>query len=413
MSTTYDSDIFVAGCGIAGAAASIFANKQGYSVIQAGSTAEIVFASGLFDIYGSKKPFQSLEALETTNPLHPYTKVGGEDTFKAMKIFLDWLAECGMPFKYNDKFSSKILTPMGNTKLTWAVPESFWGGVEALEKKLPTLIVDFHGFREFSAKQIVEVAKQHWNGLSSVKLSFPAPLPTPLLPGSMAQALEFPEHLENLANAIKPHIAYAQCVGLPAILGVNDVHLRTQKLSELLGVSVFEIPTLPASVPGLRLKNIFDSFLDKGNVTINRLVRATDISPKEDGFLVTLKGTNIEEQIFVKHVILATGRFIGKGLTADRVKGVHESIMDLPVHQPASRELWHNEDLFHKDGHPVNYSGVMVNDKFNPVDKEGNIIHKNLHAVGTLLAHHDWMREKCGTGIAVSTAYAAVNAIES
>jgi hypothetical protein len=32
-----------------------------------------------------------------------------------------------------------------------------------------------------------------------------------------------------------------------------------------------------------------------------------------------------------------------------------------------------------------------------------------LFAAGSILAHQDWMRMKCGSGLALSTAYAAVN----
>ncbi len=411
----YDSDIFVAGCGIAGTAASVFAKEEGFSVIQAGSTAEIVFASGLFDVYGSKKPFNSIRAIKTTNPLHPYAKIGPENVRLAMDSFLAWLEKHGMPFKHLGEDSSRVFTPMGTTKLTWAVPESFAYAVEVIEKKLPALIVDFHGYREFSAKQIVEVAKNVVPGLTSLRVVFPAALEQPLLPGAMAQALEYPEHLETLAALIKPHLGTAVCVGLPAVLGVHNAHLRTQRLSELLNVPVFEIPTLPASTPGFRLKDIFDAHLDKEGIQTRRLVRATNIvkckKGDKEGFEVTLTQASGSEKIFVKHVILATGRFIGSGLTADRVNGVSETIMNLPVHQPENREIWHNEELFHKDGHPINYSGVMVNDYFNPVDHDNNLIDENLYAIGTLLAHHDWMREKCGVGIAVSSAFIAIKNI--
>ncbi len=411
----FDCDVFIAGSGISGAAAAIFAREGGLSVIQAGSTAEIVFASGLFDVYGSRKPFDSIRALKTTNPLHPYAKIGAENVRLAMDSFLQWLAENGMPFRHKGEFSSKVLTPMGGSKTTWAVPESFWFGVEAMEKKLPTLLVDFHGFREYSAKQIVEVAKRNLPGLNAHKVVFPAAINQPLLPGAMAQAFEFPEHIDALAHSIKPYLGSAACVGVPAVLGVHNAHLRVKRLSELLNVPVFEIPTLPASVPGFRLKDIFDQYLEKDDIETRRLTRAIRVEPQEEGYIVTLaqqgQSTDVTEQLYTKNVVLATGRFIGSGLFADRVHGVKETVMDLPLHQPESRDLWHNEDLFHKDGHPINYAGVMVNDYFNPVDHQGNVLYKNLYAVGTLLAHHDWMREKCGVGIAVSTSFVAIQSI--
>ncbi len=414
MANNFDCELFIAGSGIAGTAGAIFAREQGFSVVQAGSTAEIVFASGLLDVYGSEKPFMAIETLKTTSPLHPYSKIGAHNTRLAMNTVIKWLSKHGMPFKHKNDLSSKVFTPMGGSKITWAVPESFYFGVEALEKKLPTLLIDFHGLREYSAKQIAEVGKKKNHDLTAVKLVFPCDIEQPLMTGSMAQALELPENLEALAALIKPYLRqmpHIACVGLPAILGVHNSHVITKRLSKLIGVPAFEIPTLPASVPGFRLKNIFDEYLEKDKVETRRLMRAFSVKKHEEGYLVSLNQigqSEIVEEVYTKHILLATGRFIGNGLYADPVNGVVESVMNLPVHQPLERELWHNEDLFHKRGHPINYAGVMVNDEFMPVDFKGQVLHKNVYAAGTLLAHHDWMREKCGTGIAVASAYMAV-----
>jgi glycerol-3-phosphate dehydrogenase subunit B len=35
-----------------------------------------------------------------------------------------------------------------------------------------------------------------------------------------------------------------------------------------------------------------------------------------------------------------------------------------------------------------------------------------LFAAGSILAHQDWVREKCGSGLALASAYGAVRAVE-
>ena len=72
--------------------------------------------------------------------------------------------------------------------------------------------------------------------------------------------------------------------------------------------------------------------------------------------------------------------------------------------------MWHSERFLDPRGHPLNSAGVEVDDYFRPVDDKKNLIHENLFAAGTILAHQDWMRMKCGSGIAIATAYAAVEA---
>ncbi|NNK14944.1 MAG: anaerobic glycerol-3-phosphate dehydrogenase subunit B, partial [Desulfofustis sp.] len=54
--------------------------------------------------------------------------------------------------------------------------------------------------------------------------------------------------------------------------------------------------------------------------------------------------------------------------------------------------------------------GIEVDEKFRPLDREGKVVHHGLFGAGILLAHQDWIRGRCGAGIAVATAYKAVQA---
>jgi glycerol-3-phosphate dehydrogenase subunit B len=61
-------------------------------------------------------------------------------------------------------------------------------------------------------------------------------------------------------------------------------------------------------------------------------------------------------------------------------------------------------------GHPINRAGIQVDENFRPLNRRGKPAYPNLFAAGAILAHQDWMREKSGAGIAISSAYAAVDA---
>ena len=50
-------------------------------------------------------------------------------------------------------------------------------------------------------------------------------------------------------------------MGLPAMLGLRDPHEVLADVEHRLGRRVFEIPTLPPSVPGMRLYEILRSAL--------------------------------------------------------------------------------------------------------------------------------------------------------
>ena len=119
----------------------------------------------------------------------------------------------------------------------------------------------------------------------------------------------------------------------------------------------------------------------------------------------------IEQVIDTRAVLLAGGRFLGMGLHAGRKK-IREPLFDLPVFQPEDRALWHDDDFFTPHGHPINQAGLEIDDHFRPVGPDRKPAYKNLFAAGAILAHQDWMRQKCGAGLAIATAYGAVKAFK-
>jgi glycerol-3-phosphate dehydrogenase subunit B len=88
---------------------------------------------------------------------------------------------------------------------------------------------------------------------------------------------------------------------------------------------------------------------------------------------------------------------------------VRESLLDLPVYQPGDRSLWHRRDFLHPAGHPLNLAGLRVDNRFRPADAVGKAVYPAVFAAGSVLAHQDWIRQKCGSGLAIATAYGAVD----
>lgn len=58
-------------------------------------------------------------------------------------MFTGFLSESGLEYVGHDDRNVCALTPAGTVKRTYRLPKSAWKGTEALEKKAPTLIVDF------------------------------------------------------------------------------------------------------------------------------------------------------------------------------------------------------------------------------------------------------------------------------
>jgi glycerol-3-phosphate dehydrogenase subunit B len=418
---THSYDVMIIGAGMAGMAASLFAARKGLSVCQAGLTGETLYASGLFDLYGVAHgrgreliddPWQGLRALQKSHADHPFCKVPLAWIRKGMDLLTDFLAAAGHPYKgYTDQ-NARLITPVGTIKRTFRVPATMWAGVKALEAKTPCLIVDVLGLRGFSAAQIVGTLAPSWPQLRAATIDIPSENRLgPKYAEHIARALHLEAPRRELADAIRPHVQDSGAVGLPAILGIHDTESVRTDLEGLLGVPVFEIPTMPPAISGTRLKEAFDIHVPRLGVKTFYHHRVHSVARQQDGrFVLRIGRTEPETDIVAGRVLLATGRFLGKGLTAQR-EGIREALFDLPVRQPENRHCWHRELFLDPRGHAINLAGLEVDDRFRPLDRDKRPVYDNLFAAGSLLAHQDWIRTKSGTGLAVATAYGAIEAI--
>jgi glycerol-3-phosphate dehydrogenase subunit B len=418
---TLSCELFIIGAGMAGIAAAIFAARRGIATIQAGRTGETLYASGLFDLYGVSHsrsreliddPWKGLKKLKERHPEHPYSRLSLQQIQKAMDGLTHFMKEAGQPYVGYPNQNLRLLTSIGTVKRTFRIPESMWAGVQALEKKQPCLIVDIHGLRGFSATQIVETAKTNWPNLAAVTIDLAAENRLgPKYAEHLARALQSKKARVELADAIRPHLGKAEVVGLPAVLGIQTPTVVCRDLEEMLGRPVFEIPTMPPAVAGVRLKEVFDQHLPRlGIQTYYHHTVHTIRREKEGAFRLEVGRSSPEICILADKVLLTTGRFLGKGLTAER-KGIRESLLDLPVLQPENRSRWHRESFLDPKGHAINLAGLEVDNLFRPVGKAIQPVYENLFAAGSILAHQDWIRTKSGTGLAVATAFGAVEAI--
>ena len=63
--------------------------------------------------------------------------------------------------------------PRATAKTTYRVPRSMWHGVTALAEKLPALLVDFTGMKDYNAGMIVEMMQSRWPGVRALRIPFP------------------------------------------------------------------------------------------------------------------------------------------------------------------------------------------------------------------------------------------------
>lgn len=412
------ADLTIIGAGMAGLCAALFALEQGLSVVLAGKSGSIHFATGLMDLMGVyppghewDEPFAAIDRVRSEEPGHPYASITNKEIDTALETVQRFLGDHGLPHGRAPGRNVDIITSMGTLKKSHMIPLSMWRGVKVLEKRCPTLLMDFTGLKIYSARQITSVLGESWQGLGDATVRFPGTEgKEEVYPEHLARSLDIYETREKLAGKILPLMKNAEAVGFPALLGMYKSCETVRSLEKMLGVTVFEIPTPPVSVPGIRLQEIFLKGLKQNDALLSLPEMVKRVESFSSGkFKITAGESGTLKRIESKGVILATGRFLGKGLRAERT-GIRETLMDLPVIQPTKREKWHNPHLFDPRGHPINRAGLQVDGMFRPLTESSMPFAPGLFAAGSILAHCDWTRLKCGSGVAIATAHAAVRA---
>jgi len=410
----HQTELLVIGSGLAGMAASLFALSRGVSVAQVGNSGAIAFTTGYFDLLGHDgrgfvdDPWQALARLRGYEPSHPLASISEDDIRTAFTSFTQTLTGMGLGYSAPGQRNVLALTPAGTLKPTLSLPLTMQPAIEAMARGLDTLIVDFIGLNGFSAREVVANLAPRWPGLRAQRIGFPdMDSGAEVYAEVLARALEVPATRQRLAERIAPLLGSAQALGLPAILGVHSPDRVHREFQSLLRVPVFEIPTMPPAVPGVRLRELFETQLPQRGVALEPQHRVGRLAFGSQGIAAHLEDAYGEVTIEAAAAVLATGRFTSGGLRADP-NTIRETLLGLAVSQPEGRADWYRPDYFDPRGHAINRSGVTVDEQWRPLDAAGKPAHPRLFAAGSLLAHQDWIRQRCGAGVAIATAYKAV-----
>jgi glycerol-3-phosphate dehydrogenase subunit B len=411
------TDVAIVGTGIAGFAASVFCLDRGIRAVLLGHAGALSYTTGYFDLLGYDggrpidDPWAALADLGTRWPGHPLARLARPTIERALGRFTEAVTELGIAYVPPGATNVRALLPTGLAKTTYAIPATMAAGVAALARKKPTLILDLVGMVGFSAAEFVTNFAAEWPRLKSARVGFPdLDSGAEAYPEVMARALEVRATRERFAERIRAVVGDAECIGLPAILGVHAPDRIHAAMEELVGLPVFEIPTMPPAVPGLRLRELLEQAMPARGLTLVSQHKAARADLRPDRIDLAYRDNFGDVVVEAATAILATGRFLSGGLEAERT-GVRETLFGLDVEQPASRADWHRDDYFDPRGHAVNRAGIVVDDSFRPLDGTGAPVHRHLFAAGAVLARQDWVRQRCGAGLAIATAWAAVEGV--
>lgn len=410
-----ESELAIVGTGMAGIAASAFAVNRGISSTLTGNTGALAYTTGYLDLLGFhhghfiKDPWRGITDLGATAPGHPLAKLQPDRVRTAFTEFTSFLSDIGIGYTTPGPNNLWAFTPAGTIKPTLCVPTTMVKGVEALRYKPSCTIFGFHGLKGFSANQITSNLRETWGSLTPKTIAFPGHDRGELYAEVAARSLEVADNRKLLAQLLKSEVGPSTCIGLPALLGMHASDAVLEDLERLTGLDIFEIPTMPPSVPGFRLREIIEQTLPARGMHLIPQQRVKSISFPQDGIRLQLADNFGPIEIKAQSMVLATGRFLSGGLEA-RFDHITEPLLGLPVHQPDSRRDWYQYEYLDSRGHAVHLAGINTDAQLRPLQSDGTIFDERLFSAGIVLAHQDWIRQRCGAGVAIATAYEAVEA---
>jgi glycerol-3-phosphate dehydrogenase subunit B len=412
------ADLVVVGAGLAGLMAAYTAAQAGRKVqIVAKGLGALHWSSGGIDVLGYypddktpvQRPLETLAELAKAEPAHPYAFVGEPGVREALRDLAILTLEMGLPYASaaNDGNNMWLASPVGAARPTFLAPRGQTAG--DLQRPEPMVIVGFTGLRDFFPELIASnLAKQ---GCTARAAFLPLEVITDMQDRNtvqLAQGLDAPARRQRLGGELKKIVRSGERLGLPAILGFDHPSAALEELETVTGVPVFEIPTLPPCVPGIRLMNVLRRRVEQLGVRVDVNMDVTGFHAENNRVVWVETETSARP---LKHradaFLLATGGILGGGINTDHAGKVWETVLDLPVVAPAERAEWFRPGFLDKSGHPIFRAGVPVNCDFQPVDLNGSRVYANVWAAGSLLAHADPIQTRSMEGLAIATGIAA------
>jgi glycerol-3-phosphate dehydrogenase subunit B len=404
-------DLLIVGSGLTGLFAANLAVDQGLTVHNVSrGRGGLSLSHGCIDIYNSTNPSRSIKNLSEN---HPYQIISSSSIKAAIKEFKSIASEAGIEYTGGYSSSIQLLSSTGSPYLTTLVPETMIRG--RLDDNTPITIAGLENYRDFWAERFSLKAKRH-----GIKIRSTLVLPMlheeinrDLYPTDIAKLLHHDSYREELWRAWKPRLTNQKRVGIPAIMGIHNGVDLLGEAEEYFGIELFEIPTLPPSLPGIRLEEALKERIVRkgGNFTEGPDARGR-IDGRSKGKLaagVQLNSAGGLRSLNARAVLIASGGFLHGGLQAYHNGNVVESVFGVPVINVSPRPQWTAPHFW--DSQQYAYMGLGTDRQMRPLDHKGKPFLNNLFAAGGLLGGADRTQEGSRQGIDLATAYQAIQSI--
>jgi glycerol-3-phosphate dehydrogenase subunit B len=407
------NDSIVIGAGLAGLTAALRLADLGRRVLViARGVGSTHLAPPTIDVLGFtdegvESPAQALNEFAAAHPGHPYSRLAAEVIAAGIEWFKARLPALGYRGGLEENFL--LPTALGAAKPSAVVPETMVGG--DLRGGGRFVFVGLR-LKDFYPSYLAENLT-HGGRVEARAIELDPPRGEDGGTLGLARRFEQPAFRDWLVRDLAGRIEAGERVGFPAVLGLQQAREVWRELEDRLERPVFEVPTLPPSVPGIRLFEALTAELRRagGRILIGQAVIGAKTADGRVEGVVTqaaARATTHRARSFV----LASGGLAAGGIQIDSRGKVREDVFDLAL---AGLPAANGRPRFlptYLDEQPLDRVGVPVDDRLRPTDADGRPRFENLHAAGATLAGAVPWREGSGNGISLATGYATGTILE-
>ncbi len=412
------SRVVVIGAGLAGltAATRLAAGGASVTLLNKG-IGGLQLGQGTIDVLGYSpdrvtNPMLTASAIASSRPEHPYAAIGAAGLHAGIEYLKGLL---GPEYLVGDAEANyQLPTAVGAIRPTCLVSPSMVAGNVTANLKLA--IVGLRRLKDFHPKLIAENLARTTLPDGGRLAARPLSVDVAAREGEVdssgltyARAFDDPGFRTRFAQTLLPLLAEGETVGLPAVLGLNDLTAWSD-LAEKLGHPVFEIPLPPPSVPGMRLNA---ALIAKAKAAGARMVPGSwtvGFRAGEGGILgLSVATAGAPREFTADTFLLATGGFESGALNLDSHGLVTETVFGLPLAGLDAEPLVHGD--YWGAEQPLFRVGVRVGRDMRVLDGAGAGVHSNLYAAGGIIGGSSRWFEKSGDGIALGSAVLAADSI--
>ena len=271
------------------------------------------------------------------------------------------------------------------------------------------LIVNFTGFHDFFDTFLAEALEKSGTACRIHHVRLPEmeyirTSPSEMRSVNVARLMD--EHWEKVVTDIHDTLKDEDLILLPQVFGLKDASVL-DKIRTALPARVAFIGTMPPSVPGIRTQMLLKRRFEVLGGTFLLGDEVTSAAVHE-GVVSSITTRNLDTaRLFADHFILASGGYFSKGLVTTPTQ-VYEPLFGLDIDYPEERKDWYDPDFFADQ--PYMDFGVKTDAALHGI-KDGEPV-RNLFCIGSVLGNT--RKEDYGTaaGLAIRTAFAAVDTIK-